>query len=194
MYEYKFGTIGKKEVAFDGEHLSINTNVMELQDIKCVYVKYPTASQNGTVYFSMDGKDIGAAATINKNAFMYIKSQQKNVDELLNELGLDVLNAEEESKSKAPNEEKKGLIHKTLEENRQKKERIKEMDKEGIAYCPKCKGTSIQYVERRKSLSLGRAVTGGVLLGPIGAGVGAVTSKKYKGFVKCMNCGYKWKM
>lgn len=74
-----------------------------------------------------------------------------------------------------------------------KRDRIKELKRQGIAYCPKCKGTSIQYMERRKRLSLGRAVTGGVLLGPMGAGVGAITSKKYKGSVKCLNCGHSWK-
>ena len=74
------------------------------------------------------------------------------------------------------------------------KNRLKQMDREGIAYCPKCKGTSIQYAERRKNLSVGRGVVGGVLLGPLGAGIGAVTSKKYKGFVKCLNCGHKWKI
>ena len=79
-------------------------------------------------------------------------------------------------------------------EKKEFKQNVKRMEKEGVAHCPKCKGTSIQYVERRKRLSLGRAVTGGVLLGPIGAGVGATTSKKYKGFVKCLNCGYKWKV
>lgn len=202
VYKYKFGTIGRKEVVFDGKHLSINANAMELQDIKCVYVKYPTDWQNGTIYFSMDGKDIGAAAAINKNAFMYIKSQQKNVNELLNGLGLDVLDAEEVlksngTKSKVPNKENKGIIHKTLEENRQKKERLKRMDKEGIPYCPKCKSTSLQYVERRKQLSIGRGVAGSVIGGIVGAplagAVGAVTSKKYKGRIKCLNCGKSWK-
>ena len=80
------------------------------------------------------------------------------------------------------------------EEKQLEKKNFKNMDREGIAYCPKCKGTSIQYAERRKNLSVGRGVVGGVLLGPLGAGIGAVTSKKYKGFVKCLNCGHKWKI
>lgn len=90
--------------------------------------------------------------------------------------------------------EKKEIKHQENQSSKlASKDRIKQMKKEGIAFCPKCKGTSIQYVERRKRLSLGRAATGGVLLGPVGAGVGAITSKKYKGFVKCMNCGHQWK-
>ena len=68
------------------------------------------------------------------------------------------------------------------------------MKKEGTAHCPKCKSTSIQYVERRKRLSVGRSIVGSAVAGPLGAAVGAVTSKKYKGFVKCLNCGHKWKM
>lgn len=74
------------------------------------------------------------------------------------------------------------------------KDRIKRNKIEGAAYCPKCKSTSIQYTERRKQLSVGRAVVGGVLTGGVGAAVGAVTSNKYKGQVKCLNCGKQWKM
>lgn len=73
-------------------------------------------------------------------------------------------------------------------------DRIKQMKKGGISYCPKCKGASIQYVERRKRLSLTRGIIGAVLISPLAGAVGAVTSKKYKGFVKCLNCGHKWKM
>lgn len=74
------------------------------------------------------------------------------------------------------------------------KERMRQMDAEGIPYCPKCKSASVQYVERRKQLSLGRAVVGGVLTNGIGAAVGAVTSKKRKGIMKCLKCGNEWKL
>ncbi len=76
----------------------------------------------------------------------------------------------------------------------ERRDRIKEMKREGAAYCPKCKGTSIQYVERRKRLSLTRGLLGATLISPLAGAVGALTSKKYKGFVKCMNCGHRWKM
>ncbi len=79
-------------------------------------------------------------------------------------------------------------------EKQESSDRIKDMKKEGIAYCPKCKSTSIQYVERKKRLSLTRGLVGNVIAGPLGAAVGAITSKKYKGFVKCLNCGHTWKM
>ena len=79
-------------------------------------------------------------------------------------------------------------------EKSNEKQNLKELDKEGIPYCPKCHSTSIQYVERRKQLSVGRAVVGGTLLGPAGAIVGGVTSKKYKGKLKCLKCGNEWKI
>lgn len=94
---------------------------------------------------------------------------------------------EEAEKQKLKNEEKQL-------EKKDFKDRLKQMDREGIAYCPKCKGTSIQYVEHRKQLSLGRALVGNAIAGPLGGAVGAVTSKKYKGQVKCLNCGHKWKI
>ncbi|NLV77526.1 hypothetical protein EDD65_101178 [Keratinibaculum paraultunense] len=92
---------------------------------------------------------------------------------------------------KIEKQEYKNRIKEMKKENKYKK---KQMDIEGIAYCPKCKSTSIQYIERRKRLSLGRAVVGTALFSPLGGAVGAVTSKKYKGFIKCLNCGHKWKM
>lgn len=55
--------------------------------------------------------------------------------------------------------------------------------------CPKCGCTNISTTN--KKLSLGRAVTGGVLLGPVGAVVGGVTSKKVLNV--CQGCGHKWK-
>lgn len=79
------------------------------------------------------------------------------------------------------------------ESKQSSKKRVKQMKKEGVAHCPKCKGTSVQYVERRKRLSFGRAVVGDILAGPVGMGIGAMTSKKHKGFVKCLNCGHSWK-
>lgn len=75
----------------------------------------------------------------------------------------------------------------------EEKKEIKSLKKQGVPMCPKCNSQSIQYVERRKVLSVGRAVTGGVLFGGIGAGLGAVTSNKRKGFIKCLNCGNTWK-
>jgi TM2 domain-containing membrane protein YozV len=73
-------------------------------------------------------------------------------------------------------------------------ERIRELEKQGVAYCPKCLSTSIQYIERRKRLSVSRAVAGTVLFNPLWGAVGAVTSKKHYGYAKCLKCGHEWKL
>lgn len=76
----------------------------------------------------------------------------------------------------------------------EEKEKTQQMDEAGVAYCPRCKSTTVQYVERRQRLSIGRAVVGTVLLNPLWGAVGAVTSNKRKGFVKCLKCGYSWRL
>ena len=78
--------------------------------------------------------------------------------------------------------------------SKEQKEKIKEMKKNKIPFCPKCKSQSLQYLERRKMLSAYRAVVGAVALGAPGAVVGAVTSSKRKGRMKCLNCGKEWKL
>lgn len=89
--------------------------------------------------------------------------------------------------------ERKAIIK---EENQQIKEdariRKKELKANNIAHCPKCKSTSIEYIERKK-LSMTRGVAGNLLAGPVGGIVGAA-SKKPKGKVKCLNCGKEWKL
>ena len=76
----------------------------------------------------------------------------------------------------------------------EEKEHINQLDKEHIPYCPKCHSTSLQYLEHRKKLSIGRAVVGGALAGGAGAVLGGLTSKKYKGKIKCLNCGHTRKI
>lgn len=78
--------------------------------------------------------------------------------------------------------------------SKEQKEKIKEMKKNKIPFCPKCKSQSLQYLESRKMLSTSRAVVGAVALGAPGAVVGAVTSSKRKGRMKCLNCGKEWKL
>ena len=81
-------------------------------------------------------------------------------------------------------------LSKRQEEKKYQKERLKQLKRDHIPYCPKCKSTSLTY--QNKKLSIGRAVTGGILFGGDGAILGGLTSKK--GYVKCLNCGHKWKL
>lgn len=65
----------------------------------------------------------------------------------------------------------------------------KENKKRGIVSCPKCGSTSITTSD--KKLSITRGIVGNAIAGPIGAGVGALSSKKM--YNVCMNCGHRWK-
>lgn len=79
------------------------------------------------------------------------------------------------------------------DENRKKqeeKQRLNELEKQGVVYCPKCHSTSITYID--KKLSIGRALAGGAIAGDTGAILGGLSSKKGK--VKCLKCGHTWKI
>lgn len=84
----------------------------------------------------------------------------------------------------------KNKVSKKKEEKQYQEERLKQLKRDSIPYCPKCQSTSLTY--QNKKLSVGRAVTGAVLFGKEGAILGGLSSKK--GEVKCLNCGYKWKL
>jgi Zn finger protein HypA/HybF involved in hydrogenase expression len=77
------------------------------------------------------------------------------------------------------------------------KDRLKQLKKDHVPFCPKCKSTNITFVN--KKLSLGRAVVGGAvgsLAGPLGTAAGATMGglSSKKGKVKCLNCGHAWKI
>lgn len=56
--------------------------------------------------------------------------------------------------------------------------------------CPKCKqkNTMEMASERKGGFSGGKAVAGGLLLGPVGIAAGALGKKKIQ--YQCSNCGY----
>jgi hypothetical protein len=57
-----------------------------------------------------------------------------------------------------------------------------------VARCPYCGSVSLQA--SKKGFSLGKAVVGGVLLGPVGLLGGTVGSNKF--LRVCLNCGKKF--
>ena len=61
--------------------------------------------------------------------------------------------------------------------------------------CPKCSSLNFEAVaSSKKSLSLGKGLVGGVLLGPVGAVGGAIMGKKGKTTFVCHNCGNTWEV
>lgn len=105
-----------------------------------------------------------------------------NVENLYLDKFLELLNTQINSRPKE--------LSKRQAEKQYEKERLEQLKRDKIPYCPKCHSTSLTY--QNKKLSIGRAVTGGVLLGGVGAVVGGLSSKK--GYVKCLNFGHKWKL
>ena len=105
-----------------------------------------------------------------------------NVENLYLDKFLELLNTQINTRPKE--------LSKRQAEKQYEKERLEQLKRDKIPYCPKCHSTSLTY--QNKKLSIGRAVTGGVLLGGVVAVVGWLSSKK--GYVKCLNCGHKWKL
>ena len=75
------------------------------------------------------------------------------------------------------------------------KERLLQLDKQGIPYCPKCHSTNVSA--NKKGFGIGKAVVGAVVTAPIG-GVGGligltagnINAKKVR--ITCLKCGYNW--
>lgn len=81
-------------------------------------------------------------------------------------------------------------------EKQYQKDRLEDLKRDKITFCPKCHSTNLTF--NRKRLSVGRTAVGGglgLMLGPVaavgGAMMGGLTSKKGK--LKCLNCGKEWK-
>jgi hypothetical protein len=94
-----------------------------------------------------------------------------------------------------PKPEKKGFWESVKDQARQQeedrkalKEHIMQMDKEGVAYCPKCYSTSLSA--HKKGFGIGKAVVGASLTGGIGLVAGNIGAKKVR--VTCLKCGHQF--
>ncbi|HFD2043525.1 TPA: PH domain-containing protein [Clostridium perfringens] len=85
-----------------------------------------------------------------------------NVENLYLDKFLELLNTQINTRPKE--------LSKRQAEKQYEKERLEQLKRDKIPYCPKCHSTSLTY--QNKKLSIGRAVTGGVLLGGVVAVVG----------------------
>ena len=75
---------------------------------------------------------------------------------------------------------------------KKKKEEIKkraELDKQGIAYCPRCLSTDIR--DDKKGYGLGKGLAGAIVAGPLGLAAGMIGKDNVK--CTCLKCGYKFK-
>jgi hypothetical protein len=68
-----------------------------------------------------------------------------------------------------------------------KKDRKKQLDVEGVAYCPKCLSTSLSA--HKKGFGIGKAVIGAAFA-PIGLVAGNIGAKKVR--VTCLKCGHQF--
>jgi len=71
----------------------------------------------------------------------------------------------------------------------QQKAKKKEMDDQGIPYCPKCLSTSLSA--QKKGGSIVKGLVGGAILGPVGLLAGGIGRNKIDMY--CMKCGNKFK-
>ena len=75
-----------------------------------------------------------------------------------------------------------------IREKEEDKARVKQMDREGIAYCPKCHSTSLSA--HKKGFGIGKAVIGAWATGGIGLIAGNMGAKKVR--VTCLKCGHQF--
>ena len=183
-----------------GKKICINYNcIRDIDVIDNNKLKFILEDLEGKkeVVFKLTSKIEKIYNTIRQNANLgYKEIERKTLGQQLGEVKNQFV---EEVKY---NIENKQIETKQVKEKKPtERDRIKQLKKDRIPYCPKCHSTSIQYVERRKQLSIGRGIVGGaigaVLSGGIttvaGAAVGGLTSKNYKGKIRCLNCGHTWK-
>jgi len=85
------------------------------------------------------------------------------------------------------NEDANKINAQKAQEKQQLKDRIKRMDDEGTAYCPKCKSTSLSA--HKKGFGIGKAVLGATIA-PIGLIAGNINAKKVR--VTCLKCGHQF--
>ncbi|WP_418223577.1 hypothetical protein [Clostridium isatidis] len=191
--------VGKK-IIVDNEKILVNKKIgknieIPISNIKTITYDEGTMQRNGIIHIQYNENK--------KEGVFFYYSYNDIVKEFVNSVVKKINNPEEEliieEKEKIGifqqlNKESKEQVAVQLEEKQKEKEKLAKYDKEGIPYCPKCHSTSVQYIERGKKLSVGRAIVGGTLFGQTGAVLGGLTSKKVKGKLKCLKCGHEWKI
>ncbi len=97
-------------------------------------------------------------------------------------------------------EASKGIAEKSMDAAKEKREakkaeeqelkdKIKQMDKDGTVYCPKCYSTNI--TSNKKGFGVGKAAVGAIATGGIGLLAGGIGKNKIE--LTCLKCGNQWK-
>lgn len=199
--------IGKK-VIINNDSIKINKSIGKnikilINNIEEITSTKGTLKENGSL--KLRGKDEDGLQVSENISFWY---SQNNIVELVVN---DILNNEnlianndisdiskvslfEQISTENKHKQEERVLKKEGQEPRkskreEQKERLQQLKKDKVAYCPKCTSTSLTTTN--KKLSIGRAIVGGVLLNGTGAILGGLTSKKI--LKVCLNCGHRWK-
>lgn len=96
---------------------------------------------------------------------------------------------EKEARKRANRELVQQKLEIQREEKEYKKQRLEQLERDGIAYCPKCHSTSLS--SHKKGFGVGKAVVGAAIaVNPIGLIAGNIGAKKVR--VTCLKCGHQF--
>ena len=93
MFEEKFGMLPKKKVRYDGENVTVNKEVISIEEIKAIYFRPFNLAKNewGSIYFSTNGNDLSAEVPFHKHLVKFTQGQTEKIEELLELLDMEVI-------------------------------------------------------------------------------------------------------
>lgn len=174
MFVEKFGMLPKKKVSFDGKNITIQKEVIPIEQVKAIYFRPFNLAKNewGSIYFSLSGNDIHESDLFNPRLVKFTKKQTEKINELLNILEIEVIGKENFSDDRSKKRERAKVESQTVR-------------------CPNCQSVNVNFMEnQRKGFSVGKAVGGGLLTGGIGTLAGFTGKKGKKDSWHCNDCGF----
>ncbi len=161
--------------------------VSEVESIKCLN---PNFFNNGFLSICLNGIENNVEterdASKDKYSIVYNTVDKKNFNQLL-EYITDTFDIPIISDGVMSSAKKQSIVQR--EERQYQDDRLKQLKKDHVAYCPKCKSTSLSA--HKKGFGVGKAAVGvaltGGLIGAVGGNIGA---KKVR--VTCLNCGHQF--